>query len=209
VFKFTNDSDFLQSDYHDGSSVGKWNEDPVIWYLVFKPTGVDNFHDYLIWFEQDTGDDLAIVPSDNDEFFGSVWMKNNKAGSGNYPFTKTFSTTDLVNEWNILQLEFDPKAQTASIYLNGHAIQTDRPMDYQFLETSSHMFRLHANFFGTEFTDGYFGEFLVLENYKRIKTEGYLAWKWGIQHKLPDDHTYKNMPPQANNIVKGNRTNLF
>jgi len=209
VFKFTNDSDFLESNYHDGSSVGKWNDDPVIWYLVFKPTGIDNFHDYLLWFEQSNGQDLAIGPDDNDEFFGNVWMKNNRIGNGAYPFTNNFSTIDLADQWNIFELEINPKTQTTSMYLNGHDIQKNVPTDYEFPKTSEHMFRLHANWIGSEFTDGYFAEFLVLEDYKRIKTEGYLAWKWGLQDKLPADHVYKNFPPQANNIVKGNRTNLF
>ena len=35
VLKFTGDSDFLQSDYIDGTSIGKWSEDPSTWFLVF------------------------------------------------------------------------------------------------------------------------------------------------------------------------------
>jgi hypothetical protein len=29
----------------------------------------------------------------------------------------------------------------------------------------------------------------------REKIEGYLAWKWGLQANLPNDHPYKNSPP--------------
>lgn len=29
----------------------------------------------------------------------------------------------------------------------------------------------------------------------RQKLEGYLAWKWGLQGKLPNTHPYKNFPP--------------
>lgn len=29
----------------------------------------------------------------------------------------------------------------------------------------------------------------------RQRIEGYLAWKWGIQEKLPAGHPYINVPP--------------
>ena len=29
----------------------------------------------------------------------------------------------------------------------------------------------------------------------RQQTEGYLAWKWGLQGNLPSNHPYKNNPP--------------
>jgi hypothetical protein len=44
----------------------------------------------------------------------------------------------------------------------------------------------------------YHGEMVVLStaDIDTIeKCEGYLAWKWGIQHKLPNDHPYKNAAP--------------
>lgn len=95
------------------------------------------------------------------------------------------------------------------MYLNGHTIQKDMPMGYKFPRNAQHMLRLHANWIGNEYTDGYFAEFLVLPDYQRIKTEGYLAWKWGLQDKLPEEHTYKNIGPYMFHTVKGNRTNLF
>ena len=214
VLKFTNDTDFLESEYLDGNSVGKWDEDPQTWYMVFKPTGVDNFHDYLVWFKQFTDEDdqiepIAIVPGDNDEFFGKVWMGDNELGEGNYPFTRNYSSTDLTGQWNIFELEIDPIYEKVSMYLNGHTIQKDMPMGYKFPRNAQHMLRLHANWIGNEYTDGYFAEFLVLPDYQRIKTEGYLAWKWGLQDKLPEEHTYKNIGPYMFHTVKGNRTNLF
>ncbi len=214
VLKFTSDSDFLESEYEDGSSIGKWDEDPQTWYMVFKPTGIDNFHDYLVWFKQFTDEDdqiepIAIVPGDNDEFFGKVWMGDNELGEGNYPFTKQYSPTDLTGEWNIFELEIDPIYERVSMYLNGNMIQKDMPMGYKFPRNAQHMLRLHANWIGNEYTDGYFAEFLVLPDYQRVKTEGYLAWKWGLQDKLPDNHIYKNVGPYMFHTVKGNRTNLF
>jgi hypothetical protein len=209
VLKFSGDTDYLQSDYVDGSSKGKWTEDPSTWFLVFKPTGVNNHHDYLLWFEQSDGQDVAIIPGDNDEFFGQVWMKENEAGNGAYPFTKSYSQTDLSDQWNIFELTIDPVNNKASIHLNGNLVQSDVDIDYTFEKNVEHMFKLHANAFGSQFADGYLGEFLVIDDYQRVQTEGYLAWKWGLQDKLPEDHVFKNVGPYMNLTFKGNRSNLF
>jgi hypothetical protein len=46
---------------------------------------------------------------------------------------------------------------------------------------------------------GRIGEIILystaLTNPQRQQVEGYLAWKWGIQSKLPPTHLYKNYPP--------------
>ena len=209
VLKFSEGTDFLQSDYVDGVSKGKWPNDPCTWFLVFKPTGIDNHHDYLMWFEQSDGQDLAIVPGDNDEFFGKVWMKENEVGNRAYPFTKPYSDTDLSNDWNIYELTMNPVEGKASIHLNGHAIQENVDMDYTFEQNVEHLLRLHANWVGSQYTDGYLAEFLVIDDYNRLQTEGYLAHKWGLQEKLPEDHLFKHVAPYMNLTIKGNRTNLF
>jgi hypothetical protein len=54
-----------------------------------------------------------------------------------------------------------------------------------------------SNTFGT--TDGSLGEVIVTEDAltleDRQKTEGYLAWKWGLEGSLPVGHPYKNAAP--------------
>jgi len=46
---------------------------------------------------------------------------------------------------------------------------------------------------------GYFCEAMyfqrALSNLERQQTEGYLAWKWGIQAQLPASHPFRNAPP--------------
>jgi len=37
----------------------------------------------------------------------------------------------------------------------------------------------------------------VMSTADRQKMEGYLAWKWGFNHQLPDTHPYKRRPPMA------------
>jgi hypothetical protein len=54
----------------------------------------------------------------------------------------------------------------------------------------------------TDFTNVEFAEFVMLnganattENRQRL--EGYLAWKWGLEASLPDNHPYHDFPPMT------------
>jgi hypothetical protein len=35
----------------------------------------------------------------------------------------------------------------------------------------------------------------IFSDEQREAVGGYLAWEWGFQHKLPDDHDFKWSPP--------------
>lgn len=49
--------------------------------------------------------------------------------------------------------------------------------------------------------DGQIGEVVIisgdLTSADRQRMEGYLAWKWGLESKLPSGHPYKSLPPTA------------
>lgn len=49
--------------------------------------------------------------------------------------------------------------------------------------------------------DGQIGEIVIVSGdlsvTDRRRLEGYQAWKWGLEAKLPADHPYKNIPPFA------------
>jgi hypothetical protein len=52
--------------------------------------------------------------------------------------------------------------------------------------------------FQNRFFRGFIGELLVynsLSNNDYTKVQGYLAWKWNLQSKLPSNHPYKNSAP--------------
>jgi hypothetical protein len=53
----------------------------------------------------------------------------------------------------------------------------------------------------THAAEGGFGEILICpevhDTATRQTIEGYLAWKWGIQNKLPADHPYKTSAPRS------------
>ena len=53
------------------------------------------------------------------------------------------------------------------------------------------------NYLNDQFINGYIGEIIicanVLSTMQRQQVESYLAWKWGLQTNLPNDHPYKNV----------------
>jgi hypothetical protein len=72
-------------------------------------------------------------------------------------------------------------------------------------------YRLGGALTSTPTTDGLAGEIceIIILNYEadletKIKIEGYLAHKWGLESNLPVDHTYKSSPPKlhlANGLI--------
>ncbi len=60
--------------------------------------------------------------------------------------------------------------------------------------TSPWKFMMYNN--GQNFLEGQFCEFIATDNLSdREKIEGYLAHRWGIESKLPEDHIYKSSAP--------------
>jgi len=55
--------------------------------------------------------------------------------------------------------------------------------------------------FMSRYYNGYIGDFIFFgtsyTTTEREKTEGYLAWKWGIQANLPSGHPYKSAAPTS------------
>ena len=62
--------------------------------------------------------------------------------------------------------------------------------------TNSAQVNIGGNPYGNVYFGGDIGEVVISYiSADREKLEGYLAWKWGIQGSLPNDHPYKNGPP--------------
>jgi hypothetical protein len=81
------------------------------------------------------------------------------------------------------------------LFLNGILVVTS-PSTGAFSTTR---FGLGASNGGSVIDKAYFGEMLLyqvaLTASDRQKTEGYLAWKWGLQSKLSVGHPYKTVAP--------------
>lgn len=63
---------------------------------------------------------------------------------------------------------------------------------------ASSAIRVGANKSGAEIFNGLIGEIILLSDITtetRQKIEGYLAWKWRLEAKLPASHPYKAYPP--------------
>ena len=58
-----------------------------------------------------------------------------------------------------------------------------------------------SNYWTNRVWRGAYCEFIFTDGTEDLETrqkiEGYLAWKWGLQSKLPSDHPYKNRAPTA------------
>jgi hypothetical protein len=80
-------------------------------------------------------------------------------------------------------------------YLNGvsNALANRVAYVYDFNVDKVGTYRGTAAYF-----DGHIGELVVTSDQSletRQKLEGYLAWKWGLEGDLPDEHPYKTVPP--------------
>ena len=103
--------------------------------------------------------------------------------------------------FSLIAFDFDPDADTIKTYLNGELKQTyntqTAPTPWDLTMASSATYRFFAQYGGpVSISDGYIAEALITtDTTNHQKTEGYLAWKWGLVDKLPSGHPYKNIAP--------------
>jgi len=85
-----------------------------------------------------------------------------------------------------------------TIFLNGTSIAT-QPLTTNLFNTASGRIGFN-NFDARTYYTGNIREIIFtkpsIDGFVRAQTEGYLAWKWGLQANLPASHPFKNAPPQ-------------
>ena len=92
---------------------------------------------------------------------------------------------------------------SASIYVNGSNLSN---FTLSYTPQNSTGFRMgrRVDSLG-QYYNGYICEVLafntLLNTSQRQQTEGYLAWKWGLQTSLPSNHPYKNTPVYTPNTL--------
>jgi len=98
---------------------------------------------------------------------------------------------------NVISVVLDET--TCSVYLNG---ETTLINGISKTAGSSIFYGLDGTFswkIGGSGFIGYIGELITypsnMGTNDRLKMEGYLAWKWGLNGKLPTNHVYKTIPP--------------
>jgi hypothetical protein len=189
-FSGTADTDYFEQAANMSLSTGR-----QIWYIVAKPTTVNNGQDSL--WSQFGGNAITILPSSSAGFFGKTYHSNRICSAGN------ISTSNLIGDFHLIAIDWDVPANLIRTYLNGTLVETYNPATAATPWTLSISGGSHKQRFFAQYStpnppilDGYFAEALIsTSSVDHVKTEGYLAWKWGIQSKLPAGHTYKNAAP--------------
>ena len=93
---------------------------------------------------------------------------------------------------------------TCNGFVNGSSMTTTGTTNTGSI-SNSNVFDVGASAVGGQPMTGDIAEILVggatLTTANREKIEGYLAWKYGLQANLPDDHTYRFSKPKIDPIV--------
>ena len=106
------------------------------------------------------------------------------------------SSGNRLGKLHLYELVFDIYEQSIERYVDG-TWETGHTSYTHALNQQQHL-RLFTNRNASKNMEGYCGEVIVSENLTplvRLKTEGYLAWKWGISHQLPPSHPYRMTMP--------------
>jgi len=96
------------------------------------------------------------------------------------------------------------------VFKDGEVIITDNSVTDIDLEAAT--FSIGGRFGGNDNFTAHLGEFITISDISkttRIRIEGYLAHKWGIEGSLPDSHLYKNHAPRVTPIMVSLLANDF
>jgi hypothetical protein len=186
VFAFspTQDTDYLESASSVSTSTGR-----QIWYIVARPEGVNNNQDSL--WSQRGGNAITLLPESSVDFYGRMYWAGQPVNS------TRITSTNLEGTYFLMAFDWDPDTNTVKTYHNGTLVETyNTPFDLT-MSASSPIYRFMAQYGASPFvSDGYLAEALITtDTTNHQKTEGYLAWKWGLQSLLPSDHPYKSVRP--------------
>jgi hypothetical protein len=107
------------------------------------------------------------------------------------------ATSTIDSDTNILMHYFDA-GNSLGFYGNGTSLGESATSKTNIQDTSGEV-KIGTYISGDEQFDGALSEILIIpelvSTLTRQKVEGYLAWKWGLEDKLPSDHPHKSAPP--------------
>ena len=141
----------------------------------------------------------TVLPTGNFEFFLAtsaggffdMYFGNGGTFYINTNNSQLYYGTNVTGSVNIYEFIYDGYARTS--YLTGLVLSSATSIGVN-LPYSSSTLRLLSTITGYLCEAMYFQR--ALSSLERQQTEGYLAWKWGIQSQLPANHPFKNAPPQ-------------
>ena len=158
-------------------------------YVVAQKTGREDQYNGSIVISNGTADNLAN--------WGLFWGSGANNKITYYDNGDRFSNTEVnQNQYYISSALRDTGATQIDFWLNGND-------DGQNVTISGAGTTFSDSFIGTDQYGANFAgniaEIIVIASYQsdanRQKIEGYLAWKWGLEGDLPNDHPYKNSAP--------------
>ena len=189
AFSPTQDTDYLQSASSITTSTGR-----QIWYLVARPEGVNSNQDSL--WSQVGGNAITLLPNSSVDYYGRMYHAGRLVNASN------ISTTNLEGTYSLFAFDWDPDNDTVKTYFNGtlkETFNTQTQGSFDLTMASSATYRFMSQYGAptpANILDGYFAEAIITtDTTNHQKTEGYLAWKWGLESMLPSGHPYKNYKP--------------
>ena len=185
VLRFENNTD-----YFNGRSVNFSTNTRHKWFFVLKTRNIDNNLDNWVTVTGNIGGQtrqlILMGLSGQGEFRGKWYVHNDS--------NLTTSSSNIIDEWNILSVEWDEPNAQASTWLNGELFDNKKNVPNAILGANMNVrFNKYQKTGDSDWGEAIFAENVTNENSQKI--EGYLAHKWGLQHKLPQTHPYKLFSP--------------
>ena len=158
------------------------------WFIVCQVDSVNNFLDAIISFVGSASDYSWQLIANNPTEFQGVLLRGNVTGRN----TSYYGPENKIGDYHMFQITFDDDRQEDSIFLNGNfkETMTSRAPIFQ----NGGTLYIFTNRSRTWQPSGAVAEVICVNSVlteTRQKIEAHLAWKWGIESKLPIDHPYK------------------
>ena len=157
------------------------------WFFVVKVTSVDA-HDALLTYSKSNPTlQLILFNFSGAGQFKAEWYGNpNPQLRGN--------STNLLNQWHILSVEYDIPNTRASAFLDATAYNTNvSASGISTMGAGQLRFNKYQNTIDSDWAEAVFLEDASATDVQKV--EGYLAHKWSISSLLPSSHPYKYYAP--------------
>lgn len=170
------------------------------WFIVCQVDTVNNFLDAIISFVGSAPDYSWQLIANNPTEFQGVLLRGNTSGRD----TTYYGPENKIGDYHMFQITFDDDKEEDTIFLNGNFkdIMTSRAPIFQ----NGGTLYIFTNRSRTWQPSGAIAEVICANSVlteTRQKIEAHLAWKWGIESKLPIDHPYKTSGSPFTNFPIG------
>jgi hypothetical protein len=177
---------FYQGDGFDHPSTNGPSYDFSMFYIV-EPIAQGSKYTSIVSYNTSNNRDWQV---DNPVYTG-LMRTSNIANS-----RIKVNDTDIGNQLGIVRVDWNFSGNSIKTYYNGSNHYGTTVKDL--MDTLGVTFRYGVNRNNSSFLTMYLGEVVFVPYRFRLKAEGYLAWKWGLQNQLPNTHLYRSSRPLNN-----------